>query len=186
MKIKATIGTAVWRQWVRLTSVFLMVSTVVAADKRGLSISGIYEYSLHPDAPKPLFSTRCCFEITRSDCFWTITYEEIPLSTNIEKLNADSVASFDGKSIYFVQFQNQDIVKKRWGEHFDSVKSQLTDATAEIFLGNYPPPKQFILQNIWFGMASKCVLDACNGKVKPPFLADLAVFDDTIDFCIIK
>jgi hypothetical protein len=154
------------------------VTRVVAGS--GIELSGVYEYTLHPDAPAPLFVATYNFKATISGCKWAIECEDIAAITNSSILNGECVASCDGNNIYYVQFQNEDAVKKSFGTNYESLKNRLPAAIAEIYPGDYPMLRTyFAVENIWFAFASKCVIDQSHGTIKPPYVVDLAVFENT-------
>jgi hypothetical protein len=145
--------------------------------------SGTYEYIVHPESASPSFIAHYNFEISLSGCLWIISYEDISALTNTDTLTAKGVASYDGTNIYLVQFQSDQAVKKAWGDRYASVKGSLPIANAEIFPGDYPPPKPFVLQKLWFAFASGCVFNGTSGKAKSPSYADLAIFYNTNNEC---
>jgi hypothetical protein len=156
---------------------------VMGIDGGGSILKGVYDYAVYQGSAQPLFSERYNFEVSTKDCSWIINYENASALTNAEILDVKTTASCDGKSIYVVQLQSQMADKAAWGDRYDSVKDRLPAAMAHIYSGDYPPPKESTLQNIWRAFASSCVLAERQGKAKPPFLVDMAVFSDTNYYC---
>lgn len=150
----------------------------------GVRLQGSYDYIVRPENRTPLFSARYNFEVIIAGCSWIISYEDLSAATNANVLNVRATASCDGTNIYLVQYHSESAVKRTWGSRYNSVKPKLPTAVAKIFPGNYPPPEEFTLQNIWFALAADCVLGSSTGRAKPVGIADLAIFyGDTNFYC---
>jgi hypothetical protein len=149
-------------------------------------LSGTYEYTLYDAGEQPIASMNYLFEVSVAGCFWRITYLDTASYTNKALANVRSIATCDGTDIYLIKEQSKSAAIKAWGDRYEQVKDKLLDGLATVFPGSYPPAtgsEEFVLQNIWLGFASDCVLGATEGKAKPPFLSDLAVFYSTNYSC---
>jgi len=162
-------------------AVFLALTTIAVsgAEEASITLSGSYEYSVYAGRPAPRYSATYAFHASVGGRAWIIRYEDTSALTNADTLNAEAIASCDGTNTYLVQFQNELAVRKVFGERYESVKHELPVAMATIYPGDYPPPKEPTLQNIWLAIASSSVLSAARGKAKPPFITDLETFYDT-------
>ncbi len=164
-----------------LAPVYLVFATfaVPGADETGITLSGTYEYSVYSGSSTPQYSARFDFQASIAGRAWIIKYEQTADSSNADTSNTKAVASCDGTNIYVVNFQNERTDKKVWGDRYESVKNELPMAMAIIYPGDYPPPQEFALQNIWRAFASSSVFANSKGKAKPPYSVDLATFYDT-------
>src|SRR6266568_2351023 len=161
------------RATVAVVYLILAVTARPGADGAGITVSGNYEYTVYAGSPTPLHSAKYSFEVSVAGRLWIIEYKDTSALTTMEAF-AGAVASCDGTNIYVVQYQKESAVRKAWGDGYDSVKDELPVAMATIYPGDYPPPREFALQNIWLAFASSSVLADVWGKAKPPFIADLA------------
>jgi len=155
----------------------LAVTSLPGADGAGVILSGNYEYTVYAGSPTPLHSAKYSFEVSVDGRLWIIEYKDTSALTNMDAFTS-AVASCDGTNIYVVQYQKESAVRKAWGDRYDSVKDELPVAMATIYPGDYPPPREFALQNIWLAFASSSLLADARGKAKPPFIADLATCYD--------
>jgi len=172
-----------WAMYVVGFCFFCFSLELLAAGQNEIIFGGTYEYSVYQGSQQPLSSERCNFNVTLYNCCWVITFEDTAASTNADVLNIKTVASCDGTNIYLFNLQNQSAIKKSWGNQYESVKDKLPVAMASVYQGDYPPPKESELQNIWLAFASRCVLGNQKGKAKPPFFVDMAVFNNANFYC---
>src|SRR5713101_7359309 len=168
--------------WLNTVALLIVVASSSIANGAEVALSGTCDYVTRPENELPLYSARYNFEVSVSGCSWMISYKDTAAATNADLLIARSVASCDGTNIYFVEFHGEAAVKKAWGDRYNSVSNELPRAMAKIYPGDYPPPQEAVLQKLWFAFASSCVLDGSNGRKKPPFLLDPAIFYDDPEF----
>jgi len=160
---------------VALAAGYLMPGTisVSGADETGITLSGHYEYSAYQGNPKPQYSATCNFQALVAGRAWIISYENTWATTNSSRLEGWADASCDGTNIYVVHPQPS--VKK----NALPMTTGGVMARANIYPGEYPPPEEWTVRNIWLAFASSSVLGAPKGRAKPPFFADLAKFYNT-------
>jgi hypothetical protein len=160
--------------------ILLLQLKAMAISENCIELNGIYTYSLNQQDGAEFYSSKYTFDVSIKGCSWVIKYEQIKTDNkSAEPLDIGSVASCDGTNIYVVHFQNPEADKKVWRDRYISEKSQLPVALANIYFGTYPPPKEPVLQHLWLAFASPmCLLNNMDGKAKPPFITDMAIFSD--------
>src|SRR5260370_16500363 len=162
--------------WLNTVALLILVAGASIANGAGVALSGTCDYVIRPENEVPVYSARYNFAVSVSGCSWMISYKDTAAATNADVLIVRSVASCDGTNIYFVEFHGEPAVKKAWGNRYNSVSNEFPRAMAKIYPGYYPPPPGAVHQDLWFAFASSCVLDGSNGRKKPPFLLDPAIF----------
>lgn len=144
-------------------------------------MQGVYEY-LVLESETIDYEERWIFDAVKEDCRWRIAYQILSSSRQeYSSAYGRSVGTCDGTNVYVVKHFNRQEMPEVSGWHHGQVSPQHPVADAVIYPGTVPPPREWTVFTLWFGLASDCVLGAPTGRSPAVFFMDLARFYECAD-----